>query len=169
VILRLFELCVVAAFGVLVGLVTKESQLSAALRPDEYLTALQRIVCPGGRGDRRTPVENGIEEREKELFPVPGERSLQTVESSPRTEPLLPEPPAADESVSGGSAEPLPSYEEEKVYFVSESLREDSGPLSQPSPPEPPPPDDEGGEPPPETDGREVDRLLELMRRGRAF
>ena len=34
-IIRLFELCVVAVFGVLVGLVIKESQLSAALRPDE--------------------------------------------------------------------------------------------------------------------------------------
>jgi len=119
-IIRLFELCVVAVFGVLVGLVIKESQLSAALRPDEYLNVLQRVVCTPGEieiereagssplppaSDSISPADS-FEEREvlQTYFFVDdgslGEEPspLSPPEPLPLPDDALEEPPARDES-----------------------------------------------------------------------
>jgi len=148
-IIRLFELCVVAVFGVLVGLVIKESQLSAALRPDEYLTVLQRVVC--------TPGEIEIE-REAGSSPLP-----------PASDSISPADSALNPSYEEESelVPPADSFAEREVpqtyFFVDDgSLGEEPSPLS---PPEPLPlPDDALEEPPARDESGRVDRLLEFLR-----
>ncbi|MDD9863943.1 MAG: hypothetical protein OXU54_05150 [Gammaproteobacteria bacterium] len=148
-IIRLFELCVVAVFGVLVGLVIKESQLSAALRPDEYLNVLQRVVC--------TPDKIEIE-REVGSCPLP----LASDSISPADSLLNPSHEEENELIP-----PADSFEEKETpqtYFFM-----DDGPLSEePSPlslPEPlPPPDDELEEPPDRDESGRIERLLEFLR-----